>query len=131
MGDSPAVATALAHIEAWCRQDWDTTRDLLAPDVRGLVTSTTPGFGGGEFSGVDAYMERKTKAARLIEPGSLRVLSTFGDEKNALVLVTMRIGLGPSGAMVTLARSCLYLIDEHGRIKDERDSFFILSGQSS
>jgi hypothetical protein len=29
--------------------------------------------------------------------------------------------------MVTLARSCLYLIDENGKIKDERDSFFLLS----
>jgi hypothetical protein len=127
MDSSPAVSTALAHIHAWCRQDWDTTRDLLAPDVHAVVASTTPRFGGGEFTGLETYIDRKTKAARLIEPGSLRVLSTIGDERNALVLVTMRIGLGPGGAMVTLARSCLYRFDENGKIKDERDSFFILS----
>ncbi|HLK89484.1 MAG TPA: hypothetical protein VKZ18_06305 [Polyangia bacterium] len=30
-------------------------------------------------------------------------------------------------ALVTMARSCLYLVDERGRIEDERDCFFILS----
>ncbi len=124
--ESPAVATALAHIGAWGHHDWATTRALLAPDVHARVTSTTPGFAGGEFTGADAYMERKTKAARLIEPGSVRVLSTVGDDRNALVLVTLRIGLGPGGALVTMARSCLYLVDD-GRIKDERDAYFILS----
>jgi hypothetical protein len=29
--------------------------------------------------------------------------------------------------MVTMARSCLYLIDENEKIKEERDAFFILS----
>jgi hypothetical protein len=29
--------------------------------------------------------------------------------------------------MVTMARSCLYLIDENKKIKEERDAFFLLS----
>lgn len=61
MQDSPAVITALAHIEAWSRQDWDTTRALLAPEVHALVTTTQAKFGGSELTGVDEYMARKTE----------------------------------------------------------------------
>lgn len=71
-------------------------------------------------------MDRKTKAARLVQPGSVQVLSTIGDEVTALILVTFRIGLGPGGTMVTMARSCLYALDENRKIKEERDAFFIL-----
>jgi hypothetical protein len=39
----------------------------------------------------------------------------------------MRIGLGPGGAMVTLARAILILLDENKKIKEERDEYFILS----
>jgi hypothetical protein len=127
MPDSTAVSIALAHIDAWTHHDWDKTRKMLAPDVHALVTSTNQQFRGGEFTGVDAYMERKTKAARLIEPGSVQVLSTIGDEVNGLVLVTFRIGLGAGGTMVTMARSCLYALDDDKKIKEERDAFFILS----
>jgi hypothetical protein len=55
------------------------------------------------------------------------VLSSIGDEIHALITTTFRIGLGPDGKMVTMARACLYLIDENKKIKDERDAFFILS----
>jgi hypothetical protein len=123
---SPAVEIALSHIEAWSRHDWEKTRELLAPDVHATVTTTELGFRGGDLNGVDDYMERKMKAARLIEPGSVEVLSTVGDERNALVTVTFEIGLGPGGAMVTMARACLYLIDDHKKIKEERDAFFLL-----
>jgi hypothetical protein len=89
MEDSPAVAVALAHIDAWSRHDWDKTRELLAPDVHALVASTQPQFGGGgsEFTGVDNYMALKTRAAQLIEPGSVQVVSTIGDHTGALVTV--------------------------------------------
>jgi hypothetical protein len=33
--------------------------------------------------------------------------------------------LGAGGAMVTMARACLYGIDENEKIKDERDIFFV------
>jgi hypothetical protein len=46
---------------------------------------------------------------------------------NALILVTMRIGLGPGGTMVTLARAILYLLDENKKIKEERDGYLVLS----
>ncbi len=99
---------------------------MLAPNVHALVTSTHPQFSGGEVTGVDAYMDRKTRAARLVEAGSVQVLSTIGDEFNALILVTFRIGLGPGGTMVTMARSCLYALDENRKIREERDAVFIL-----
>ena len=126
MQDLPAVKIALAHIDAWSRHDWDKTRELLAPNVHALVTSTQRDLGGHEFTGIDNYMVRKIKAAQLVEPGSVQVISTIGDERNALILITFRIGLGPGGTMVTMARACLYLLDENKKIKDERDMFFVL-----
>jgi SnoaL-like protein len=129
MQDSPAVKIAVAHIDAWSRHNWDKTRELLAPNVHASVTSTMPGFGGSDFTGIDRYMELKMKAAKLIEPGSVHVIGTIGDESNALTLVTFRIGMGPDGAMVTMARACLYMLDENKKITEERDSFFVLSSE--
>jgi SnoaL-like domain len=123
--DSAAVTIALSHIDAWSNHDWDKTKELLAPNVHAVVTTTQPNL--GEFTGIDDYMEIKVKAAQLIEPGSVQVLSAIGDESNALIMVTFRIGMGPGGAMVTMARTGLYLLDENKKIKEERDSFFILS----
>jgi hypothetical protein len=74
-------------------------------------------------------MELKVKAAQLVEPGSVQVIGTIGDEINALTLVSFRIGMGPGGTMVTMARACLYMLDENKKIKEERDSFFILSSK--
>src|SRR5450755_2829611 len=123
--DSPAVTIAIAHIDAWSNHDWDRTKELLAPNVHAVVTTTQPNL--GEFTGINDYMEIKVKAAQLIEPGSLQVLSAIGDECNALIMVTFRIGMGPGGTMVTMARTGLYLLDENKKIKEERDSFFLLS----
>jgi hypothetical protein len=122
MQDSPAVAVALAHIDAWSHHDWEKTRQLVAPNVHATVTTTQPNFGDADLRGVDSYMEPKTKAARLIEPGSVQVLSAIGDGRSALVTVTFQIRLGPGGTMATMARSCLYLIDENKKIKEERDT---------
>ena len=121
-----AISVARAHIDAWTHHDWGKTRELLAPDVHARVTSTQANFGASELTGVDAYMEPKIRAARLIEPGSVREIAAFGDEDNAAILVTFRIGLGPGGTMVTMARSCLYLVDGNGLIKEERDSFYVV-----
>ncbi len=125
--DAPAVAIARAHIEAWSHHDWDKTRELLAPNVHAVVTTTQPMKATAELTGIDAYMEPKIKAAQLIEPGSVHEISAIGDESNALILVTMRIGLGPGGTMVTLVRAILYLLDENKKIKEERDGYLILS----
>jgi SnoaL-like domain len=127
MQDSIAITIARAHINAWSHQDWEKTRELLAPNVHAVVTTTQPMKATAELTGIDAYMEPKIKAAQLIEPGSVHEISAIGDESNALILVTMRIGLGPGGTMVTMARAILYLLDENKKIKEERDEYFILS----
>src|SRR5215471_739357 len=98
--DAPAVAIARTHIEAWSHHDWEKTRELLAPNVHAMVTGTQRDT--AEFTGIDTYMERKKKGAQLVEPGSARVISTIGDERNALILATMRIGPSPDGSMVTM-----------------------------
>jgi hypothetical protein len=59
------------------------------------------------------------------ERGSVEVLSAIGDERDALITIKMRIGLGPGGTMVTMASACLYGVDE--KIKKERHQFFVLS----
>ena len=127
MQDSTAITIARAHINAWSHQDWEKTRELLAPNVHAVVTTTQPMKATAELTGIDAYMEPKIKAAQLIEPGSVHEISAIGDERNALILVTMRIGLGPDGMMVTMARALLYLLDENKKITEERDEYFILS----
>jgi hypothetical protein len=125
--ESTAITIARAHINAWSHHDWDKTRELLAPNVHAVVTTTQPMKATAELTGIDAYMEPKIKAAQLIEPGSVHEISAIGDESNALILVTMRIGLGPGGTMVTLARAMLYLLDENKKIKEERDGYLIIS----
>ena len=127
MQDSTAITIARAHINAWSHHDWEKTRELLAPNVHAVVTTTQPMKAPAELTGIDAYMEPKIKAAQFIEPGSVHEISAIGDERNALILVTMRIGLGPGGTMVTLARTSLCLLDENKKIKEERDEYFILS----
>ncbi len=124
--DSTAITIARAHIDAWSHHDWDKTRELLAPDVHALVTSTQPGRPTAELTGIDAYMQPKIKVASLIEPGSIEEISAIGDERNALIVVTFRIGLGQDRAMVTMVRACIYLIDENKKIKEERDMFYML-----
>ena len=127
MHDSMAIRVARAHIDAWSHHDWERTRALLAPNVHAVVTTTLPMKATAELTGIDAYMGPKIKAAQLIEPGSVHEIAAMGDESNALILVTMRIGLGPGGTMVTLARAILILLDENEKIKEERDEYFILS----
>lgn len=94
-----------------------------------MVTTTQPAKAPAELTGIDAYMEPKIQAARLIEPGSAHEIAAMGGERHALVLATMRIGLGAGGALVRLARAMLYLINEDKRIKEERDAYFILTEQ--
>lgn len=127
MQESTAVTIARAHINAWSHQDWEKTRELVAPNVHVVATTTQPMLPSGEASGIDNYMERLIKTAPFIEPGSVQVISAIGDERNALILETLRIGLGPGGTMVTLARASLYLLDENKKIIEERDEFCVLS----
>ncbi len=42
MQDSTAVTIARAHINAWSHQDWEKTRELVAPNVHVVATTTQP-----------------------------------------------------------------------------------------
>jgi hypothetical protein len=122
-----AVTIARAHIDAWSHNDWDKIKELVAPNVHVAATSTQAALPAGEASGIDNYMERLIQTVQIIEPGSVNIISAIGDENNALVQETLKIALGPGGAMVTLVRASLYLLDENKQIIEERDQFSVLS----
>jgi ketosteroid isomerase-like protein len=65
--ETPAVAIARAHIEAWSHRDWEKTRELLAPNVHAVVTGTQRDT--AEFTGIENYMERKKKGRAACRAG--------------------------------------------------------------
>ena len=80
--DPLAVALARAHLEAWTNQDFDTVRANLAEDVQFFSPAAN-------LTGIDEYMDAPrglTQFARQVVPGSLRVIATSGDKRNALIM---------------------------------------------
>lgn len=122
---SPAVALARAHVEAWSHHQWDKARQSLAPDVHVTVTTTQPIMSATDTTGLEAYMEGLTKFAQAVVPGSARVIASAGDERNALLMVTVEAAFDPGGAAVPLTAARLYLLDEHGKIKAEQVVFYV------
>src|ERR1700692_3852944 len=92
--ESPAVAIARAHVEAWSNHDFDTARNGLAPDVKVTATTTQPIMPATDLTGVDSYMVGLTQFAQAVVPGSLRVIATVGDKRNALLLLTVEADFG-------------------------------------
>jgi len=124
--ESSAVALARAHAEAWSHHDWDTARKMLAPDVHVTTTTTQPIMGGAatELTGIDDYMDGLIKFAQAVEPGSARVIASVGDERNSLILLTVRAAFGPDGPKVTIPAARLALFDENQQLKHEQVVFF-------
>ena len=120
--ESPAVAIARAHAEAWSNHDFDAARSSLADDVKVTATSTVPIMPATDLSGADDYMVGLTQFAQAVVPGSLRVIASVGDERNALLMLTVEADL-PVGRM-TLPGARLYLLDETGKIKVEQVIFY-------
>jgi hypothetical protein len=120
--DSPAVAVARAHVEAWSKHDYDTARAALAADVQVDATTTLPIMEPTHLTGVDAYMQGLTYFAQNVVPGSATVLTATGDERNALLTLTVEADLG--GARMILPGARLYLLDDDGKIKAEQVIFF-------
>jgi len=87
--ESRAVNLAVAHCEAWSNHDWDAARKSLAKDVKVTATTTFEGAPNTDLSGADAYMEGLRAFADQVVPGSLRVNAGVGDERNALLHVTV------------------------------------------
>lgn len=123
MSVSPAVATALAHIEAWSKQDYTTAQAMLAEDVHVTAGSVNPHLPYTDTTGVDAYMEGLRFFAGNLVPGSHQILAATGDDHYALVTVTVRTGDGPfAGAVIVGGRT--YLINDDGKIQAEQVIFF-------
>jgi hypothetical protein len=121
--DEPqAVAIARAHVEAWSTHDFDTARSGLAPDVHVTATTTQPYPPATDLTGVDDYMVGLTQFAQAVVPGSLRLLSSVGDDHNALLMLTVEADFG--AAKATLPGARLYLVDENGKIKTEQVIFY-------
>jgi SnoaL-like domain len=124
--DSPAVAVARAHVEAWSNHDFDTARKYLAPDVRVTATTTQPMPPATDLTGADDYMAGLTQFAQAVVPGSLRVIASVGDERNALLMLTVEANFGAGTATLPGAR--LYLLDNDHKIKTEQVIFYAAQG---
>jgi hypothetical protein len=120
---SKAVDRAIAHCESWSHQDWDAARRALADDVTVLATTTMPGAPRTETTGVDDYMVGMESFASPIVPGSLKVHSSEGNDRNALLHVSVDIDGPPFGRM-TVHGARLYLFDENDKLKDEHVVFY-------
>ena len=120
--ETAAVAIARAHVEAWSNHDFDTARKGLASDVHVTATTTMAAPPPTDLTGVDAYMIGLTQFAQAVVPGSARILESVGDERNALLLLTVEADFG--GSKMTLPAARLYLLDENNKIKSEQVVFY-------
>ena len=120
--NSPAVAVARAHVEAWSNHDFNTARDSLAADVTVTSTTTQPIMKAVNLAGIDDYMIGLTQFAQGVVPGSAHIIASVGDERNALLMLTVEADLGAGKATLPGAR--LYLLDENNKIKAEQVIFY-------
>jgi len=120
--DSPAVAIARSHVTAWSNHDYDTARAALAADVTVDSTTTQPIMAPVHLTGAGPYMEGLTHFAQTVVPGSAQVVASAGDERNALLMLTVEADFG--GGKVILPAARLYLLDDDNKIKAEQVIFF-------
>jgi hypothetical protein len=120
--DPPAVVIARAHAEAWSNHDWANARKSLAADVHFTATTTQSTLAGTDVTGIDDYMHGLIAFAQAVVPGSARVLASIGDERNALLMLTVEAVL--RAGTVTLPAARLYLLDEDEKIKAEHVVFY-------
>ena len=123
--ESPAVAIARAHVEAWSNHDFDAARRGLAPDVQVTSTTTQPIMKDVRTTGIDDYMSGLIAFAQGVVPGSARVIASTGDERNALLMVTVEADLG--GGKMELPGARLYLLDDDGKIQNEQVIFYAVA----
>ena len=123
--ESPAVAIARAHVEAWANHDFDTARSMLTDDVKVISTSTDPALPQTDLTGAGHYMEGLIAYAQPIVPGSLHILGGTGDERNALLTLTMTMAGGPFGAGAAAPGARLYHLDDDNKIETEQVIFYV------
>ena len=115
MNDSPAVALALAHLEAWTNHDLPSARSNLAADVEFFSPAA-------HLVGIDDYMDAPrglTQFANQVVPGSLRVIAAVGDGRNALIMYQVDTEGGPIGSK-TFPSAQTWVLDDSGKVKVER-----------
>jgi hypothetical protein len=120
--ESPAVTVARAHVEAWSNHDYDTARTGLAPDVHVTAITTMAFPPPTDLTGADDYMTGLIQFAQAVVPGSARIIASTGDDRNALIMLTVEADFG--AGTVTLPGSRLYLLDEGSKIKSEHVVFY-------
>ena len=123
--ESPAIAVARAHAEAWSNHDFDTARSMLADDVKVTATSSNPAFPQTDLTGAGNYLEGLIAYAQPIVPGSVRILASAGDERSALLTLTTTMAGGPFGAGATAPCARLYRLDDDNKIKTEHVIFYV------
>ena len=123
--ESPAVAIARAHVEAWSHHEFDQARSLLAPDVEVSASSTHPALPRTDLTGADNSMAGLIAYAQPIVPGSVRVLASTGDDRNALLLLSVAMAGGPFGEGTSAPCARLYVLDDDNKIKTEQVIFYV------
>ncbi len=125
MLDSPAVAIARAHLEAWTNHDLDTARGNLAEDVQFYSPAANT-------VGIEEYVDGPrglAQFAREVVPGSLRVIAAMGDEQNALIMYEVSTAGARLGSKA-FPSAQTWLLDENGKIKVERIISYMASRPS-
>jgi hypothetical protein len=89
------------------------------------ATTTRPIMPETNLSGADAYMQGLKQFAAPVVPGSLQISATAGDDRNALLMMTVQAPFGPGGSLVELPGARLYLLDDEGKIKVEQVVFYV------
>lgn len=125
MSNSSAVSIARTHVETWSNHDFDAARASLATDIHVTVMSTNPAIPSADLTGVEDYMQGLIVFAQPVVPGSLRILASKGDERNALLMLTVQMASGPNGTPVTVSGARLYLLDENKKIEVEQVIFYL------
>src|SRR5258708_40018108 len=115
MGDARAVATARAPLEAWTNHDLEEARGSQAEDVQFFSPAAN-------LAGIDEYMDAPrglAQFAKQVVPGSLRVIATMGDDRNALIMYEVSTEGGPIGSKL-FPSAQTWVLDDDGKIKLER-----------
>jgi hypothetical protein len=123
--NSQAVQIARAHIQAWANHDMPAARAALAEDVAVSVTTTGPFPPPVNTVGVEDYMVGLEVFTQAVLTGSDQEVAAIGDDRNALVLVTVEADFG--FGKTTLPGARLYLLNDENKIAAEQVIFFAAS----
>ena len=100
----------------------------MADDVHFILINAIPGFPSPvEGIGIDEFMKAISSDNALI-PGSLTVRVSIGDDRQALILVTVKTTI-PSGGESTLLAARHYIINNSEKITNEQVILSLYDGE--